>query len=68
MNTKTNLSQHPCENKCSNFQGEQCKTCLISDLGDDRHLHNHISANCRVYSEDELKHINRANTALGEVS
>lgn len=32
MNTESNLSQHPCENKCTKFDGEQCKTCLIQDL------------------------------------
>ncbi|WP_198077568.1 hypothetical protein [Acinetobacter calcoaceticus] len=32
MNTKTNLSQHPCENKCSKFNGEQCSTCLIQEV------------------------------------
>ncbi|HEO1801315.1 MULTISPECIES: hypothetical protein [Acinetobacter calcoaceticus/baumannii complex] len=32
MNTESNLSQHPCENKCTKFNGEQCKTCLIHDI------------------------------------
>ena len=26
---KTNLTQHPCANKCSNFKEEQCKHCLV---------------------------------------
>lgn len=26
---KTNLPQHPCANKCTNFQDEQCGHCLI---------------------------------------
>ncbi len=69
MNMKTNLSQHPCENKCSKFNGEQCRTCLIGeDLGDDRHLANHISVKCQVIPHDELKHLNRAHQAIGEVS
>ncbi|HEM6651504.1 hypothetical protein [Acinetobacter pittii] len=32
MNTESNLAQHPCENKCTKFEGEQCKTCLIQDI------------------------------------
>ena len=27
---KSNLPQHPCFNKCSNFRTEQCNTCLIA--------------------------------------
>jgi len=23
--------KHPCENKCSNYNGEQCKTCLVPE-------------------------------------
>lgn len=26
---KSNLAQHPCKNKCTDFKEEQCKTCLI---------------------------------------
>ncbi|MFW2055776.1 hypothetical protein [Acinetobacter haemolyticus] len=26
----TNISKHPCANKCSEFKAEQCKHCLIS--------------------------------------
>ena len=26
---KTNLTQHPCANKCSNFKEEQCNHCLV---------------------------------------
>ena len=26
---KSNLAQHPCANKCTNFKDEQCNTCLI---------------------------------------
>ena len=26
---KSNLPQHPCANKCTNFKDEQCNTCLI---------------------------------------
>ena len=38
------------------IQWEQCRTCLIGeDLGDDRHLANHISAKCQVIPHDELK-------------
>jgi len=25
----SNLSDHPCKNKCNRFNGEQCNTCLI---------------------------------------
>ena len=28
---KTNLPQHPCANKCSEFKEEQCGHCLISE-------------------------------------
>lgn len=28
----TNLSQHPCANKCTDYKEEQCKTCLIQDM------------------------------------
>ena len=28
---KTNLPQHPCANKCTNFKEEQCRHCLISE-------------------------------------
>lgn len=31
MNMKTNLPQHPCANKCTNFKEEQCGHCLISE-------------------------------------
>lgn len=30
MNMKSNLPQHPCKGKCSNFRTEQCNTCLIA--------------------------------------
>ena len=26
---KSNLAQHPCKNKCTDFKEEQCNTCLI---------------------------------------
>lgn len=29
---KTNLAQHPCKNKCTDFKEEQCKTCLIQEV------------------------------------
>lgn len=29
---RTNLTQHPCTNKCSNFKDEQCAQCLIVQL------------------------------------
>ena len=29
---KTNLAQHPCANKCSNFKEEQCNNCLIEQI------------------------------------
>ncbi len=32
MNMTTNISKHPCTNKCPNFKGEQCKTCLVQEL------------------------------------
>lgn len=32
MNMKTNLPQHPCANKCSNFKDEQCNTCLVQQI------------------------------------
>ena len=28
---KSNLPQHPCANKCTNFKDEQCGHCLISE-------------------------------------
>ncbi|MEN3978230.1 hypothetical protein [Acinetobacter sp. CWB-B33] len=28
----TNLTQHPCTNKCSNFKEEQCNNCLIEQI------------------------------------
>jgi hypothetical protein len=27
---KTNLTQHPCSGKCTDFKEEQCATCLLS--------------------------------------
>ncbi|MEG2559442.1 MAG: hypothetical protein RSA22_07300 [Acinetobacter sp.] len=53
---------HPCANKCSEYKAEQCKSCLIQetkvqgvyvmgkadDMGDDAHIENHISPNCRI--------------------
>jgi len=27
---KTNLPQHPCANKCTNFKEEQCGHCLVN--------------------------------------
>lgn len=32
LNMSTNLTQHPCTNKCSNFKDEQCAQCLIVQL------------------------------------
>lgn len=29
---RTNLTQHPCTNKCSEFKSEQCAQCLIVQL------------------------------------
>ncbi|KAF1026110.1 MAG: hypothetical protein GAK29_01511 [Acinetobacter bereziniae] len=29
---KPNLPQHPCANKCTDFKGEQCKTCLVQQI------------------------------------
>ncbi|MGE8541928.1 MAG: hypothetical protein ACN6NX_11525 [Acinetobacter sp.] len=29
---KSNLTQHPCTNKCTNFKAEQCAQCLIVQL------------------------------------
>jgi len=28
----TNIPKHPCANKCTEFKGEQCKTCLVQEL------------------------------------
>ncbi|RZG48091.1 hypothetical protein [Acinetobacter wuhouensis] len=28
---KSNISKHPCANKCTDFKEEQCKTCLVPD-------------------------------------
>lgn len=72
----TNLTEHKCKNKCPEFKGEQCNHCLvqpvetrkIEDMGDDRHIENHISKNCRVFSCDESVHLSRAFVAMGEVS
>ncbi|AZC10106.1 hypothetical protein [Acinetobacter nosocomialis] len=72
----TNLTEHKCKNKCPEFKGEQCNHCLvqpvetrkIEDMGDDRHIENHVSKNCRVSSRDVLVHLNRAHQAMGEVS
>nr|WP_314341425.1 hypothetical protein [Acinetobacter guillouiae] len=32
MNMNANLPQHPCANKCTDFKGEQCKSCLVQEL------------------------------------
>ncbi|EJG25965.1 hypothetical protein ACIN5109_3318 [Acinetobacter baumannii OIFC109] len=40
----------------------------IEDMGDDRHIENHVSKNCHVTSCDVLMHLNRAHQAMGEVS
>ncbi|HAV2934657.1 TPA: hypothetical protein JIU02_01085 [Acinetobacter baumannii] len=72
----TNLTEHKCKNKCPEFKGEQCNHCLvqpvetrkIEDMGDDRHIENHVSKKCRVSSRDVLVHLNRAHKAMGEVS
>ncbi|WP_423854931.1 hypothetical protein [Acinetobacter guillouiae] len=29
---KPNIPKHPCANKCTDFKGEQCKTCLVQEL------------------------------------
>jgi hypothetical protein len=29
---KANIPKHPCANKCTEFKGEQCKTCLVQEL------------------------------------
>lgn len=31
MNMKSNISKHPCTNKCTDFKEEQCKTCLVPE-------------------------------------
>ena len=28
----SNLPQHPCAGKCTEFKNEQCKTCLVRDI------------------------------------
>ncbi|WP_333669425.1 hypothetical protein [Acinetobacter guillouiae] len=28
----TNIPKHPCAGKCTEFKGEQCKTCLVQEL------------------------------------
>ncbi|HIN56139.1 MAG TPA: hypothetical protein EYM92_04180 [Acinetobacter pittii] len=73
MNTESNLAQHPCENKCTKFDGEQCKTCLIQDIEkkefnlglapDSEYVKTQV-----VESDDVQKHLNRAHQARGEVS
>lgn len=30
----TNISKHPCANKCTDFKDEQCKTCLVKEHED----------------------------------
>ena len=32
MNMTTNISKHPCTNKCPNFKDEQCRTCLVQEV------------------------------------
>lgn len=32
MNMKSNIPKHPCTNKCPNFKGEQCRTCLVQEV------------------------------------
>lgn len=32
MNMTTNISKHPCTNKCPNFIDEQCTTCLVQEV------------------------------------
>lgn len=29
---KPNIPKHPCANKCTEFKGEQCKTCLVQQI------------------------------------
>lgn len=31
---KPNIPKHPCANKCTEFKGEQCKTCLVQQIED----------------------------------
>ncbi|RLZ06840.1 hypothetical protein EAH57_15025 [Acinetobacter sp. 2JN-4] len=62
----TNISKHPCSNKCSNFKEEPCPHCLI--MGDDQYIENHISPNCKIVSNDESIFYNRAMNAQREVS
>lgn len=62
----TNISKHPCANKCSEFKEEQCKTCLI--IGDDQFIENHISPSCRNISNDEHIHLSNALAAQKEIS
>lgn len=138
----TNISKHPCSDKCSEYNDEQCKHCLISScpeipdnsdfvmgdtvvfkdsdmhdslmtvsqvdedsvlmdegakfalkhllrhasiteikakrrlsrenhtkcMGDDSHLENHISPNCKNFSNDESIFYSRALKAQKEVS
>lgn len=64
----TNISNHPCANKCTEFKEEQCNHCLvIEDMGDDKDLNVRISPNCKVIG-DESRHLCRALSAQGEIS
>lgn len=64
----TNLTEHKCKGKCPEFKGEQCTHCLVSCMGNDKHLENHISSRCRVMDSEESVHLLRAFEAKGEVS
>lgn len=33
MNVRSNLPQHPCANKCTDFKEEQCGHCLVQVMG-----------------------------------
>ncbi|RSE30743.1 hypothetical protein EGT62_14600 [Acinetobacter junii] len=77
----TNISKHPCANKCSEFKEEPCNHCLIpsnslelesteSDflVGDDQYIENLISPNYRNISNDEHIHLSNALAAQKEIS
>ncbi|EOR08637.1 MULTISPECIES: hypothetical protein [Acinetobacter] len=62
----TNISKHPCANKCTSFKDEQCSTCLV--MGDDEFIENRISPKCKSISNDVQIHLSKALAAQKEVS
>ncbi|WP_347455673.1 hypothetical protein [Acinetobacter thermotolerans] len=45
---------HPCENKCPNYNGEQCNTCLVQDDVDGAYLIDVINELVdEIYGESE---------------